>query len=270
MRKSIYYLLLLACVLCAQTSFGQIISQYVETNTGTTPKGIEIWNNTAGTLDFATNNLVIQQGTNGNILLTLLVTVSTGTLAPGAVMVIGTADIITYVNTNAPGTLTAAYTFTFNGDDALQVTYGATVTDVFGTIGTDPGTSWPAPSSSPSTANQNIALASGITTGDTDGWSDPSPRFTTIDAPAGTSPVVALTGFGVAPVLPASCSITAITVTQTAACSDNFTPNTSTDDTYTADVTVTYANAPASGNLVLSGSSLANATETVAVGSLGS
>lgn len=270
MRKSIYYLLLLACVLCAQTSFGQIISQYVETNTGTTPKGIEIWNNTAGTLDFATNNLVIQQGTNGNILLTLLVTVSTGTLAPGAVMVIGTADIITYVNTNAPGTLTAAYTFTFNGDDALQVTYGATVTDVFGTIGTDPGTSWPAPSSSPSTANQNIALASGITTGDTDGWSDPSPRFTTIDAPAGTSPVVALTGFGVAPVLPASCSITAITVTQTAACSDNFTPNTSTDDTYTADVTVTFANAPASGNLVLSGSSLANATETVAVGSLGS
>ena len=270
MRKSIYYLSLLACVLCAQTSFGQIISQYVETNTGTTPKGIEIWNNTASTLDFATNNLVIKQGINGAALGAALVTVSTGTLAPGAVMVIGTADIITYVNANAPGTLTAAYTFNFNGDDALQVTYGATVTDVFGTIGTDPGTSWPAPSSSPSTANQNIALASGITTGDTDGWSDPSPRFTTIDAPAGTSPVVALTGFGVAPVLPASCSITAITVTQTAACSDNFTPNTSTDDTYTADVTVTFANAPASGNLVLSGSSLANATETVAVGSLGS
>ncbi|MBK9461791.1 MAG: hypothetical protein IPN94_20780 [Sphingobacteriales bacterium] len=65
MRKSIYYLSLLACVLCAQTSFGQIISQYVETNTGTTPKGIEIWNNTASTLDFATNNLVIKFGING-------------------------------------------------------------------------------------------------------------------------------------------------------------------------------------------------------------
>lgn len=271
MRKSFYYLLFCTFLLCSQTSFGQIISQYVETNTGTTPKGIEIWNNTATTLNFATNNLVIKQGTNGAALGAALVTVSTGTLAPGAVMAIGTADIITYVNANAPGTLTATFTFTFNGDDALQVTYGATVTDVFGTIGTDPGTSWPAPSGgSPSSANQNIALATGITTGDLDGWSDPSPRFTTIDAPAGTSPVVALTGFGVAPVLPASCSITAISVTQTLPCDDNFTPSTTTDDFYTASVTVTYANAPASGNLVLSGISLTNSTETVAVGSLGS
>lgn len=66
------------------------------------------------------------------------------------------------------------------------------------------------------------------------------------------------------------CSITAISVTQTAPCDDNFTPATTTDDFYTASVTVTYANAPTSGNLVLSGSSLTNSTETVAVGNLGS
>ena len=35
--------------------FGQIISQYVETNSGTDPKGIEIWNNTGATLNFSTN-----------------------------------------------------------------------------------------------------------------------------------------------------------------------------------------------------------------------
>ena len=35
---------------------GQIISQYVETNSGTNPKGIEIYNNTGATLDFSTTN----------------------------------------------------------------------------------------------------------------------------------------------------------------------------------------------------------------------
>ena len=40
----------------------QIISQYVETNSGTKPKGIEIWNNTGEILDFSTNNLVIKKG----------------------------------------------------------------------------------------------------------------------------------------------------------------------------------------------------------------
>ena len=39
------------------SGWSQIISQYVETNSGTTPKGIEIWNNTGGTLDFSTNSL---------------------------------------------------------------------------------------------------------------------------------------------------------------------------------------------------------------------
>ena len=47
---SSYFLLLLA--LSFNNSFGQIISQYVETNSGSTPKGVEIWNNTGSTLDF--------------------------------------------------------------------------------------------------------------------------------------------------------------------------------------------------------------------------
>lgn len=40
----------------------QIISQYIETESGTSPKGIEIWNNTASTLDFSIDNLVIEKG----------------------------------------------------------------------------------------------------------------------------------------------------------------------------------------------------------------
>ena len=43
----------------------QIISQYVETAKGTTPKGIEIYNNTASTLDFSITPLTVFQQTNG-------------------------------------------------------------------------------------------------------------------------------------------------------------------------------------------------------------
>jgi len=72
-------LILAGLIISIQTD-AQIISQYVETNSGTTPKGIEIWNNTGSILDFSTNNLVIEKGVNGaapspNI------TISTGTLA---------------------------------------------------------------------------------------------------------------------------------------------------------------------------------------------
>ena len=54
-KKLSYYFLLLL-VLSFNNSFAQIISQYVETNSGTTPKGVEIWNNTGSTLDFSSNS----------------------------------------------------------------------------------------------------------------------------------------------------------------------------------------------------------------------
>ena len=47
-------------------SLGQIISQYVETNKGSSPKGIEIYNNTGATIDFGTTNLTVWQHTNGD------------------------------------------------------------------------------------------------------------------------------------------------------------------------------------------------------------
>lgn len=49
------------------------------------------------------------------------------------------------------------------------------------------------------------------------------------------------------------CNITAISTSSPSACNDNGTPNDASDDYYTVNVSVTYANAPASGNLVLSG-----------------
>jgi hypothetical protein len=64
------------------------------------------------------------------------------------------------------------------------------------------------------------------------------------------------------------CDVTDLVITP-GACNDNATPNDMSDDYFTANVAVTFANKPASGNLVLSGVALhsANAVSTVAVAS---
>lgn len=60
------------------------------------------------------------------------------------------------------------------------------------------------------------------------------------------------------------CGVSAVTVSNISACNDHGTPSTA-DDTFTADVTVDFANAPASGTLDLTGDGVAS----IAVGSLG-
>jgi hypothetical protein len=189
--------LLFGLLLYSGVGWGQIISQYIETSSGTTPKGIEIWNNTGSTIDFSTTNLSIWKGTNGGAT-SEDVTINTGTLADGSVIVIGTeADISgsgtgfkDYVEGN--GATFYTYSFSFNGDDALEVYLDGVKTDVFGDPNTgDPGPGWSG--NGVQTYNQNIQLLTGITTGDTDGWTDPSTRFETVSTDN------SLTGFGVAP-----------------------------------------------------------------------
>ncbi|MFN7117211.1 MAG: Ig-like domain repeat protein [Saprospiraceae bacterium] len=64
---------------------------------------------------------------------------------------------------------------------------------------------------------------------------------------------------------PLPCSVTAISAANLSACNSQNTHN-SSDDTFTANVTVTFSNAPASGNLVLSG----DGSASVAVSNLNS
>ena len=171
---------------------GQIISQYIETDAGTTPKGIEIWNNTDAVFDFATNNLVIKKGGNGNPPAADY-TLAEGTLASGAVVVIGSSDLQTVTEIN--GSVFYLKPFTFNGDDALEVWYGDNKTDVFGMPGSDPGSAWSG--NDVSTADQNIQIKSDIIAGDLDGWTDPSERFETVSTtPSG---IDGMMGFGVSP-----------------------------------------------------------------------
>ncbi|HOI32841.1 MAG TPA: hypothetical protein PLC47_08755, partial [Bacteroidales bacterium] len=115
MKQKLRLMTVMVMMLLFVSTQGQIISQYVETNSGTIPKGIEIWNNTGATLDFATNNLVIEKGTNGaapgqDFL------IDAGTLADGEVIVIGTTDMQTITEGN--GATYYEKAFSFNGDDA--------------------------------------------------------------------------------------------------------------------------------------------------------
>ncbi|MBK9337386.1 MAG: hypothetical protein IPM98_12730 [Lewinellaceae bacterium] len=87
--------------------------------------------------------------------------------------------------------------------------------------------------------------------------------------PAGSAGITAGVAWRYAPILNvscgAACSIASIAVSNISACNNNGTPNNPGDDTFTANVTVTYATPPASGNLNLSG----DGTASVAVGSIG-
>lgn len=173
----------------------QIISQYVETESGTSPKGIEIWNNTEDSLDFTQFPLRIYKGTNGAPL-RLDFELAQGGLAPSQVLVIGTSDIQPSVEWNQAN-FYLEY-FTFNGDDALAVSYGDSITDRFGLEGSDPGQNWS--DAGVSTSNSNIALKFGLLSGDLMGWSDPSHRFQTLSThPSQDIEQSLLEGFGVPP-----------------------------------------------------------------------
>lgn len=194
MKTSLLKNLTLLCGLLVMgySTQAQIISQYVDTDSGTTPKGIEIWNNTSETLDFSANNLVVEKGTNGGSPSTDF-TISEGTLAAGEVIVIGTSDMETVTLSNGSSFYDKG--FTFNGDDALVIKYGGNTTDVFGNPGSDPGSNWSG--NGVSTGDQNIQLLDGISTGNTTGFTDPSTRFETISSsPSGQN---GLEGFGIAP-----------------------------------------------------------------------
>lgn len=167
-----------------------VISQYVEASSGTTPKGIELWNISNSVIDFSATKLSVLMGSNGGQLQEA-VSVSSGTLSAGELIVIGTKDIQSYLSAQGLGSVKyVEKDFLFNGDDALQIKLGDEIVDTFGEPLKDPGTSWSG--NGVSTANSNIQLKSEIAFGATStGWTDPSIRFETVGVGSN------LTGFGI-------------------------------------------------------------------------
>jgi len=191
MKKQLLAILfgLLGAVAFSQSSI--IFSQYIETNSGSTPKGVEILNVSGSDIVLSASNFIqVHQGTNGGSCNAIAATkITSGTLKANEVWVIGTSDLTAFAvanGSNLSGTTT--YGFTFNGDDALELYLGVTKQDEFGTCGIDPGSRWSG--NGVNTNNNNLEILDNTCDGDLDGWSDPSSRFNQI-ANGST-----MTGFG--------------------------------------------------------------------------
>lgn len=154
---------------------GLLISQYVE-GSGFN-KAIELRNRSTSAIDLST--VTVELFSNGSGTPSQDITLA-GTLDPGAVHVIahGSADplILSVADTVSSAVMN------FNGDDALRVSLDGTPIDVFGEIGTDPGTQWSG--GGVTTQNESLCRLDSIVAGNPAGWSDPSLEFT--GAPSNT------------------------------------------------------------------------------------
>ena len=173
-----------------------VISQYAEDGD---IKGVEIWNSGPSNITFNGTDalLEIANFNNGSASATFTFSKNSGTIAAGDVLVFadGSANSIWA----SSGITFEEANFSFNGNDALTLSLGGAVVDMFGAVGTDPGSAWSG--GGLTTRDQNLALLAGITTGDSDGWSDPSERFEFVaqnPLDSGSGPDLA--GFGVAPI----------------------------------------------------------------------
>ena len=110
------HITLFALLFISSWASAQIISQYIETDSGSSPKGLEILNNTSSVIDFAVNNLIIEKGTNGGTPNPDF-TINSGVLQPDEVLIVGTTDMQASATSN--GVLFFEKNFTFNGNDAL-------------------------------------------------------------------------------------------------------------------------------------------------------
>jgi len=111
-----------------------IISEYIEGSSNN--KAIEIYNGTGVTVDLS--NYSVELYANGASTATSTLNL-TGSLVHG--------DVYVIVNGAAGATLlsfadTTSAVANFNGDDAIALKKSGVVIDSFGTIGSDPGTSW--------------------------------------------------------------------------------------------------------------------------------
>lgn len=137
------------------------ISEYIEGNSNN--KAIEIVNKEATPINLAL--LHVRNYSNGSATISTQLNTLSGTLAPGQVFVVAysgaAADFLSYANH------TGSAVTNFNGDDALEIVYDGQVTDVFGTIGTDPGTAWSVGGVADATVNKTLIRKLSVTQGNT-------------------------------------------------------------------------------------------------------
>lgn len=233
-------------------------SEYVEGSSF--EKYIEIYNPTTGTVDLSDYELRLYTNGAGTASQTLILS---GTLTSGGTIVVRNGSA-----TGFTGGIVSSIVVNHNGDDAFElykISTSATV-DIFGRIGNDPGTAWTA--TGLSTADRTLRRKSSVASGITVNPSGTGPTaFTTLETEWDGYPINDVSGLGShsSACVSTPCSITSITLANVSGCNDNNTSLITSDDFFTADVTVTFTGAPGSGTLELTG----DAAASVAVGSIG-
>ena len=189
-----------------------LISQYIEPPSGSAPRGIELFNCGTTDIDLRAEPIRIVQYTNGSTTGNIEGRAEFGKLRAGGVVVIGDTIMGNYLVSqgllavpdapfssaengtpylNSSGDLVYVKEFfPYNGDDALEVQFAYGLSDVFGTIGQDPGTAWQ--SDGVSTSGRNLSLLNDVATPSA-GFTQPHLRF------ANTAVGNDLTGFGSPP-----------------------------------------------------------------------
>lgn len=141
---------------------GIFISEYVEGSSQN--KAIEIYNGTGSAVNLGAEAYSLQYYFNGSAAPGLTINL-TGTVADGDVYIV--AQNLADAAVLAQADQLSAATNWYNGDDAVVLRKGATVVDVIGQIGFDPGTEWG--TGTTSTADNTIRRKATVTAGDTNG-----------------------------------------------------------------------------------------------------
>ena len=219
------------------------ISEYIEGSSF--DKYIEVYNPTAGPVDLA--NYELRLYSNGSS------APFSSSLAAGGVLPSG--GVMVFKNGQAAGFSggVAINAVNFNGDDAVELFNAATgmTADIFGVIGTDPGSAWTAPGYS--TQDRTLRRVASVSQGVT--MNPAGPDFPTLTTEWEAFPNNTFDGLGFHVsdcVVDASCLITSVTVNATTGCQDDGSDS-QDDDYYLADVTVSVTNAPTTGYLELYG-----------------
>lgn len=125
------------------------ISEYLEGASNN--KAIEIYNGEDVAIDLTL--LTVNLYSNGSATVSSTWTGASGTLAVGSSYILFNSSSITAIQDI--GNESSGIS-NFNGDDALEIVYNGITTDVFGQIGTDPGTGWAVAGTANATVDQTL------------------------------------------------------------------------------------------------------------------
>jgi hypothetical protein len=138
------------------------ISEYIEGTSNN--KAIEIFNGEGTNLDLS--KLTVRLYSNGASSPTNTFTGPAGTFNTNTVYIIANASSNAEILAMSNTTHAVA---NFNGDDAIEIVYDNYTTDIFGTIGNDPGTGWAVAGTANATVDKTLLRKLTVTQG-TSNW----------------------------------------------------------------------------------------------------